>query len=318
MKELVAGAAEAQGKQREVIALQREVDALDQRIKGLTLNAARMEDLKKDHLVAEAVFSSALARVDTNKADLFASYPIAQVLAPPDLPKKAIPTASALRHPRRFGGDVVGRRRMDPRMAAPILRPETREERIVYYTILWTWGFWVLGALYIVAPVVGWYLAYVALSRYLGLSSRLLRGARRAFPRESSSGGCRWRRCSSRSSPRISISSSASGPCSSPRSAGRRAGRSWRCFRGSARCCRSVQRSSTAPPTNLPYRRLFSRRFSLAPLWRICPIRSTFRRYRSSADRGPNISGWSSTRSTRRTAICVGAFSRPGRRRRPS
>ncbi|BDV38194.1 GumC family protein [Methylocystis bryophila] len=88
LKELVSGAAAAQGKQREVIALQREVDALDQRIKNLTLNAARMEDLKKDHLVAEAVFSSALARVDTNKADLFASYPIAQVLAPPNLPKR--------------------------------------------------------------------------------------------------------------------------------------------------------------------------------------------------------------------------------------
>jgi uncharacterized protein involved in exopolysaccharide biosynthesis len=88
LKDFVAGAAAAQGKQREVIALQREADALDQRIKGLTLNAAHMEDLKKDHLVAEAVFSSALARVDTNKADLFASYPIAQVLAPPDLPKR--------------------------------------------------------------------------------------------------------------------------------------------------------------------------------------------------------------------------------------
>ncbi len=88
LKDFVAGAAGAQGKQREVMALQRDVDALDQRIKSLTLNAARMEDLKKDHLVAEAVFSSALARVDTNKADIFASYPIAQVLTPPDLPKR--------------------------------------------------------------------------------------------------------------------------------------------------------------------------------------------------------------------------------------
>lgn len=56
-------------------------------------------------------------------------------------------------------------------MAAPILRPETREESIIYYTILWTWGFWALGALYIVAPVVGWYLAFVALARYVGVSS---------------------------------------------------------------------------------------------------------------------------------------------------
>lgn len=88
MKELVAGAAEAQGKQHEVLALQQEIDALDQRIKSLTLNAARLEDLKKDHLIAEAVFSSALARVDTNKADLFSSYPIVQTLAAPDLPSR--------------------------------------------------------------------------------------------------------------------------------------------------------------------------------------------------------------------------------------
>jgi len=60
---------------------------------------------------------------------------------------------------------------MDTRMAAPILHPETPEESIVYYTILWTWGFWVFGALYIVAPVVGWYLAYRALLRYVGQSS---------------------------------------------------------------------------------------------------------------------------------------------------
>ncbi|NUJ79145.1 O-antigen ligase domain-containing protein [Methylocystis sp. FS] len=57
-------------------------------------------------------------------------------------------------------------------MDAPILRPETSEERIIYYSILWTWGYWVLGALYIVGPVIGWYLAFVALSRYVGVSAR--------------------------------------------------------------------------------------------------------------------------------------------------
>ncbi len=54
-------------------------------------------------------------------------------------------------------------------MATTALRPETPEERIIYNTIVWTWGFWLFGALYIVAPVVGWYLAYLALRRYVGL-----------------------------------------------------------------------------------------------------------------------------------------------------
>ena len=88
LKELVAGEAQAEGKKREVQALEHEFKQLDERLNDLTSKAARLEDLKKDHLVAEAVFSSALARVDTNKADLFASYPIVQVLSPPDLPER--------------------------------------------------------------------------------------------------------------------------------------------------------------------------------------------------------------------------------------
>jgi hypothetical protein len=55
-------------------------------------------------------------------------------------------------------------------MASLPLHPETPEENVVYYTIVWTWGFWLLGALYIVAPVIGWYLATIALLRYLGVS----------------------------------------------------------------------------------------------------------------------------------------------------
>ncbi len=60
---------------------------------------------------------------------------------------------------------------MGHRMATPTLRPETQEEKLVYYTIVLTWLFWVLGALYIIAPVLGWYLAFLALLRYTGISS---------------------------------------------------------------------------------------------------------------------------------------------------
>ena len=38
------------------------------------------------------------------------------------------------------------------------MAPETPEERIVWYAMLGTWGFWLLGALYIVAPVIAWIL----------------------------------------------------------------------------------------------------------------------------------------------------------------
>lgn len=49
--------------------------------------ASELADLQRDHRIAEAVFSSALARLDTNKLDPFASYPLVQTLAAPSLPK---------------------------------------------------------------------------------------------------------------------------------------------------------------------------------------------------------------------------------------
>ncbi len=52
----------------------------------LVAQASRLSDLVRDHRVAEAVFSSALARLDTNKADPFASYPLVQTLEEPSLP----------------------------------------------------------------------------------------------------------------------------------------------------------------------------------------------------------------------------------------
>ena len=39
-----------------------------------------------DFSVAEAVFASAMARTQTSKADLYASYPLVQVLEDPSLP----------------------------------------------------------------------------------------------------------------------------------------------------------------------------------------------------------------------------------------
>lgn len=51
--------------------------------------ASELADLLRAHRVAEAVFSSALARLDTNKSDPFASYPLVQTFEAPSLPGKA-------------------------------------------------------------------------------------------------------------------------------------------------------------------------------------------------------------------------------------
>ena len=87
LKQIVMGEAQVDGKRRELSALEQTLSEQEQRIKDLNSKVARLEDLKKDHLVAEAVFTSAVARLDTNKADIYASYPLTQVLAAPDMPK---------------------------------------------------------------------------------------------------------------------------------------------------------------------------------------------------------------------------------------
>jgi len=53
------------------------------RIKTQTQNAATLADLQRDHQIAEAIFSSALAKLDTSRLDIYATYPLTQLLTQP-------------------------------------------------------------------------------------------------------------------------------------------------------------------------------------------------------------------------------------------
>ena len=61
----------------------------EQKLRAQAVQAAKLEDLDRDHKIAEAVFSSALARVDTNRQDIYASYPLLQVMSDASLPETA-------------------------------------------------------------------------------------------------------------------------------------------------------------------------------------------------------------------------------------
>jgi len=84
---LVRNEALADGKRREIESITADKDRLEAEVTRLSGAAAALEDLRKDHLLAEAVYSSALARVDTSKSDIYGAYPIVQVLAAPNLPE---------------------------------------------------------------------------------------------------------------------------------------------------------------------------------------------------------------------------------------
>ncbi len=67
--------------------LAEQIDTEHNRVMTLAPQASHLDDLKRDVQVAEAVFSSALARTDTSKSDYFASYPMVQTLEAPEVPR---------------------------------------------------------------------------------------------------------------------------------------------------------------------------------------------------------------------------------------
>ncbi len=83
---IVSSEAALEGRRREVASLEQEMTRLETDVGRRSVDAARLEYLKKDHIVAEAVFASAAARLDINRSDVYASYPLVQTLAAPDLP----------------------------------------------------------------------------------------------------------------------------------------------------------------------------------------------------------------------------------------
>lgn len=77
----IAGADAAVGEVR------RQINEQVVRSVDLVSNVSMLADLVRDVRIADAVLSSALARLDTNKADPFASYPLVQTLDAPSLPR---------------------------------------------------------------------------------------------------------------------------------------------------------------------------------------------------------------------------------------
>ena len=89
LSDLVEQTAVFEAKASAVTSLEGLLRRADDRIARLAPLAARLDDLSRDYQVAEAVFASALARTDTSKSDIYASYPLVQVLADASLPDRA-------------------------------------------------------------------------------------------------------------------------------------------------------------------------------------------------------------------------------------
>jgi uncharacterized protein involved in exopolysaccharide biosynthesis len=66
--------------------LDHQIALFEARQRGLTQRVAHLEALQRNMQVAEAVFTSTLGKLDVGKTDIFASYPLIQILIQPDLP----------------------------------------------------------------------------------------------------------------------------------------------------------------------------------------------------------------------------------------
>lgn len=88
LRQVVDLSAQAEGARTEARSLQNRLIRNEQRVEQLAPVAARLDALLREHQVAETVFASALARLDTSRSDVFASYPLAQLLEAPTLPDR--------------------------------------------------------------------------------------------------------------------------------------------------------------------------------------------------------------------------------------
>ncbi|WP_298836699.1 hypothetical protein [uncultured Roseobacter sp.] len=86
LSELVRANAGFAGISQKVTDLTERTEAESSRLHDLAPVAAELEDRQRDFSVAEAVFASAIARSESTKTDVYASYPLIQVLEDPSLP----------------------------------------------------------------------------------------------------------------------------------------------------------------------------------------------------------------------------------------
>lgn len=83
---LVEASTKATGAKARAASLRDTLRETEVEIETLAEPATELAALIRDHRVAETVFASALARIDTSRTDRFASYPLTQTVERPDTP----------------------------------------------------------------------------------------------------------------------------------------------------------------------------------------------------------------------------------------
>ena len=85
-QQLVTVQADQKGLTAQAQALDQQITQLESRLKNLAQQESKLDALKRDMQVAEAVFSTTLTRLDIGKSNTLGSYPLIQLVAEPRLP----------------------------------------------------------------------------------------------------------------------------------------------------------------------------------------------------------------------------------------
>jgi capsule polysaccharide export protein KpsE/RkpR len=96
MAKLIQLRATFSGLNEELNSLDYQISQWETRLELSNDDAAKLEDLHRAHQLATAVMTSAVAKMDVGKADIFTAYPLLQLLSPPTLPEKADNLATML------------------------------------------------------------------------------------------------------------------------------------------------------------------------------------------------------------------------------
>jgi uncharacterized protein involved in exopolysaccharide biosynthesis len=94
LSELVKMDAERAGVAQQHATLSARVAKEKAAVYRLAPTAARLQDLQRDFSVAEAVFATAIARAQSTKSDVYASYPLVQLPDRPSSPNRKLAIAA--------------------------------------------------------------------------------------------------------------------------------------------------------------------------------------------------------------------------------
>jgi uncharacterized protein involved in exopolysaccharide biosynthesis len=94
--DLIEASAQREGVQAELADLRRTELQLSDQLKLYARESAVLDRLQREFDLAEAIFTSAAARLEAGKADVFASYPVIQLLTEPSIPTKIHSPITAL------------------------------------------------------------------------------------------------------------------------------------------------------------------------------------------------------------------------------